>query len=72
MFDSPDIDSIRERHDSDYINGVKNMFVSGFYDEPDDDDERWEDLSDDERRARLDALDKWSEWMFGRKPTKPF
>ncbi len=66
-----DIDYIREGHDSAYINGEKNMFVSGFYDEPDDDEEEsWDDLPDEEKQARLDALDKWHEWMFGRKVTK--
>ena len=47
------------------------MFVSGFYDEPDDDEEEsWDDLPDEEKQARLDALDKWHEWMFGGKVTK--
>ena len=44
MFDSPDIDRIVERHDSDYINGIKNMFVSGFYDEPEDEPEEPDDI----------------------------
>lgn len=33
-----DIDYIVERHDSDYINGTKNMFVSGFIFDDDESD----------------------------------
>lgn len=33
MFET-DIDRIVEQHDSDYINGIKNMFVSGWLEEP--------------------------------------
>ena len=39
-----DIDAIVEDHDSAYINGEKNMFASGRFD---DDDEEEEDEQDD-------------------------
>lgn len=60
MFDSPDIDRIVERHDSDYINGEKNMFVTYSRDEsePDNTSDAW-------TKERLDA---WTEALLGNSP----
>lgn len=44
MFDSPDIDRIVERHDSDYINGIKHMFWSGNYYDPPEEPEEPDDI----------------------------